>query len=174
MMYDYNNFEPQNNLVNKNISAENMPIKDMPNIGKSKKSRALKRTLQATAVGLALILSCGIGVGYATSKMETETQSTEAAVSAISAEALSVSSESGDGSVVYVVDKAADSVVEISTEYKQVNSFTQELVTEGAGSGVILTADGYIVTNYHVVEDAETISVTLRWDRIHGAAGRRG
>lgn len=35
----------------------------------------------------------------------------------------------------------------------------------GAGSGVILTADGYIVTNNHVVEDAEEILVKLNDNR---------
>lgn len=32
--------------------------------------------------------------------------------------------------------------------------------TQGSGSGVILTADGYIVTNNHVIEDAKEITIT--------------
>ncbi len=32
---------------------------------------------------------------------------------------------------------------------------------QGTGSGVIISADGYVVTNYHVIEGAESISVTL-------------
>ena len=33
--------------------------------------------------------------------------------------------------------------------------------TSGAGSGFILTPDGYIATNYHVIQDAEAVKVTL-------------
>ena len=37
----------------------------------------------------------------------------------------------------------------------------QEREQQGSGSGVIIRQDGYIVTNNHVVQDAERISVTL-------------
>lgn len=60
-----------------------------------------------------------------------------------------------------IVDNAAPSVVEVFTETKQVSSWFQEYVTEGAGSGVVLTEDGYIVTNHHVIDGASTIKVRL-------------
>lgn len=60
-----------------------------------------------------------------------------------------------------MVDEASPSVVEVYTETKQVSSWFQDYVTEGAGSGVILSEDGYIVTNHHVIDGANTIKVRL-------------
>ena len=41
------------------------------------------------------------------------------------------------------------------------NFFGQKVQTASAGSGFVLTKDGYIATNYHVVENAETVKVTM-------------
>lgn len=61
-----------------------------------------------------------------------------------------------------VVAAIKDSVVEIKTESVVTGSFYYgDYVTEGAGSGVIITADGYIVTNHHVIEGATKVIVTL-------------
>lgn len=60
-----------------------------------------------------------------------------------------------------IVAKNADAVVEIVVEATQLGFFGETQIVEGAGSGVIVNADGYIVTNYHVVEDAENVQVTL-------------
>lgn len=65
-------------------------------------------------------------------------------------------------SVAGVAEKAADSVVEIVTESVKTGSFMGQYITEGAGSGVIMTVDGYIVTNNHVIDGASKITVTLR------------
>ncbi len=53
-----------------------------------------------------------------------------------------------------------DSVVEIRTESVQMDSWMGQYVTEGAGSGVIIKENGYIITNNHVVAGASNIIVT--------------
>ena len=59
-----------------------------------------------------------------------------------------------------ITEDAKASVVEIKTESVSSDSWMQQYVTEGAGSGVIITNDGYIITNNHVIEGANKITVT--------------
>lgn len=62
-----------------------------------------------------------------------------------------------------VAKKSLDSVVGITTVGVQENMFFQGRVVEGVGSGVVVSKDGYILTNAHVVQDgkAERIEVLL-------------
>ena len=72
-------------------------------------------------------------------------------------------------STVQIVEKAADSVVEITTETVQTGVFAQQYIQSGAGSGVIIDKAGYIVTNHHVIEGAQKITITLRSGESHSA-----
>lgn len=65
-------------------------------------------------------------------------------------------------SITNVNDKVGSSVVEISTESTVTSSYFSDYVVQGAGSGVIISSDGYIVTNNHVIEGASSITVTLQ------------
>jgi serine protease Do len=60
-----------------------------------------------------------------------------------------------------LVTEMAPAVVSIVTESVSYNWFWQAVPQTGAGSGIIISSDGYIVTNNHVVEDADKVTVTL-------------
>lgn len=69
-----------------------------------------------------------------------------------------------------VVANTEQSVVEITTESAANDSYFQQMVTTGAGSGVIISKDGYIVTNNHVIDGANKITVRTKDGNEYDAA----
>jgi len=67
--------------------------------------------------------------------------------------------------VINVVKQVRPSVVNIDTE-SQVQTAFGLFPQQGAGSGVIVRPDGYILTNNHVVQGATTIKVTLTGGKV--------
>ena len=64
-------------------------------------------------------------------------------------------------STVDVVENVKDSIVEITTSKTETTVFLQQYVTSGAGSGVVFSDAGLIVTNHHVIDGADEIKVRL-------------
>ena len=129
------------------------------------KPKRAKRVVQLTwgkltaiiACCLVLSIGCGIGGAYLIARTNPSSviyQDTSKIVSTGSQDSSTIKS---------VVEQCANSVVEIQTESvtNGSNPF-QQYVSSGAGSGVILTQDGYIVTNHHVIEDANSFTVRTR------------
>lgn len=63
--------------------------------------------------------------------------------------------------VIDVYRQVSASVVNINTEVLQQTFFFRAVPAEGAGSGFVLDGEGHILTNYHVVEDAQSVEVTF-------------
>lgn len=64
--------------------------------------------------------------------------------------------------VIAIAQKVKPSVVGIKT-YGTYNYWGRQLTNQelGSGSGIIFREDGYIVTNYHVIENATSVMVTM-------------
>jgi S1-C subfamily serine protease len=71
---------------------------------------------------------------------------------------------------VYVYEHANPSVVNINTRSVQIDHFFQmQREAEGSGSGAILDREGHIITNFHVVDGASQMEVTLASNKSYPA-----
>lgn len=114
---------------------------------------------------IALVVSCSLlggiaGSGLTYIMMNNETGTTQQnTVSNVNTADVSFKNDS-TLSITEAFEKVAPAVVTVSTKGVTSNGFFQQQY-EGVGSGFIINEDGYILTNYHVIEGASEISVTL-------------
>ena len=138
---------------------------------KAKKSGGHGRVI-ALAVCLCIVCSAvfGIGGAYVTNSImssgETTTLTPSSGGSSNGLTYQSVTNANNgtmddENAMVNAISTAKNSVVEITTETVATSSFFGQYVTEGAGSGVIISTDGYIITCDHVVTGASTVTVKL-------------
>lgn len=131
-----------------------------------------RRILAVTGFGVA----CGLaGLGLGAFLFHTATQSTADQVSATPpAPSVYVSETNGlsedEHSTIRVYEERNEAVVNVNTETVAYNWFLEPIPQEGStGSGSIIDDRGYVLTNYHVVEDAFRVYVTLAGgERIEG------
>ena len=131
----------------------------------NKKQNIIGSKVIATVGKGALAVLCGFGGAWLYSAQSGNTgktvvyQTTESG----SSKTTSVSNEKGGSglTVAEAAAKAAPSTVEIQTEITQQSygMFGGTYTTNAAGSGVIISKDGYIVTNNHVIDGAQKITV---------------
>ncbi len=118
-------------------------------------------------LAVAVLLSTALGIGGSyflfgrNSGKKTVSSSGDTVIYESTEPKVDISSVSGSTDTAKVVAAVEDSVVEITTETVTTSTFFGQYVTQGAGSGVVVSSDGYIVTNNHVVEDSTNITVTL-------------
>src|SRR4030066_1370158 len=60
-----------------------------------------------------------------------------------------------------VYEKVADGVVNVTSTAMQLDFFFNAFPTQGSGSGSIIDTKGHILTNHHVVAEAQKLEVTL-------------
>jgi len=132
---------------------------------KSASPITLTRKSLALLILLCVIISGTFGIGGAflgTSLFDANSADSGSGSSgSVKTTGYKLENATGSNMTVQEITKAAkDSVVEIKTESVSSDVWMQQYVTEGAGSGVVITSDGYIITNNHVINGASKISVT--------------
>ncbi len=71
------------------------------------------------------------------------------------------STDSEEARRVAVYQRVASAVVNITTQIIRTDFFWGDIPEEGSGSGFLWDREGHVVTNYHVVEGAQQISVSF-------------
>ena len=144
-----------------------------PEPPKKKKHHVNGGKVARSAVALVLAAAMGFVGGFAGAKVggtgkvviQQAAPSTSASSSSSSDGSITSASASGSSlSTEQVADLVSPSVVVITTEqvvYSQWSWYGQNQVESGAGSGVIISSDGYILTCAHVVDGASNITVTI-------------
>ncbi len=125
--------------------------------------RGIGRRVACGALALVVCAAVGFGSGYAGASLARNSNPIilQTAPAADTGDGDNTSATAtGTTTASAVASKVLPSVVEVTTEQVSMNSFLGQYVESGAGSGVILSADGYIITNNHVISGASTIKVT--------------
>lgn len=73
----------------------------------------------------------------------------------------SASVTTGASPVINIAERIGPTVVGISNRGMGRGAFSKDSFEQGTGTGVIFDAKGYIVTNYHVIADAQELLVSL-------------
>ena len=136
-----------------------------------RKKRHTGRRILAGVLALVLVAGVSFGGGYAGYLVASRNGGQSVIFQAAPSGSATSTSASATGSLADVASAVSPSVVVVTTEQIVTDNYFWggQQVLSGAGSGVILTTDGYIVTNYHVVEGAQQITVTLADDSSYTA-----
>ena len=138
-----------------------------------KKKKFNGKRVARSAVALVLAAAMGFAGGFVGAKFggsgkvviqQVAPSSTADSASGSDSSITAASSSGSSLSTEQVADLVSPSVVVITTEqvvYSQWSWYGQNQVESGAGSGVIISSDGYILTCAHVVDGASTITVTI-------------
>ena len=163
-MDDWNKFSGNE----ENFEGINDVVRTAPEIKKVKKEKFVTKKAFVITLVIAMLFSAVVGAGgFAL----TQSIFGRSSWKNINSTNYSLTKATGSElSIQEIVAKNENSVVAITTESMSTDSWARQYVTEGAGSGVVYSEDGYILTNNHVIEGASTINVTMNDGKTYEAS----
>ena len=149
--------------------ADPQPAAAAPRKPEKKRRKANGSKVARSAVALVLAAAMGFAGGFVGARFgnagnKVVLQQVERSGSADSSSASGTNVSANGMTTAQVSEMVSPSVVVITTEqvvYSQWSWYGQNQVESGAGSGVIISSDGYILTCAHVVSGASNITVTI-------------
>ena len=158
-----NNYEP--NYSYRPNYDEPLPIPEAPQSTPPKKSnhRMAKRIVAGVLCG-ALLIGGSFSAGwFIKDRLLNQKDETSIMVSQRELPEVTQVNVNGTDKLTYteIYNANVDSCVSINASSTSYNFFMQPVETASSGSGFIITEDGYIVTNYHVISGSNSVSVTL-------------
>lgn len=142
------NFEAEENKV---INEDKTVVNEAP------EKRTTKGNSVAIIISLAALVLGGCGLGFGLAAY----QKTSTPITLLGSGVDGNSANFVEGSIAEIAEKVSASVVSIVTSTKTKNFFGQDYESAAAGTGIIVTGDGYILTNKHVINGATSITVVL-------------
>lgn len=132
------------------------------NYSKKSNKKQIATTVVASFVSAVVGGACALGFYVGLNKepakaLETSKTNTGSIVETSNPNLSQVSLTNYSDTAIYAAQKALPSMVSISVEY-DVNYMGMKKAVAGSGSGVILSEDGYILTNNHVISSADSSS----------------
>jgi len=122
------------------------------------KSENHRRSIRLLALGLII----GLGAWLAGSRYGQHSPSSVQALPAgLQADDGPITLDPTEAQNVRIYKQASPAIANIVTRAVQYDFFFDAVPVEGAGSGFVIDTEGHILTNYHVVQGAETIEDTL-------------
>lgn len=153
-----NGMVEEQSAYNYSQSAQNLPYSNQyPVVAVRQKPKSKNWITVALCAVLSLIIGLTSGLlsaGYMIAKMPQDGKSQQNITSENSADVTITVDETVNSAIEAVAKKVKPSVVGIRTTAAVQSFFGGSTESTGEGSGVIYSKDGYIITNYHVIESA--------------------
>ena len=129
-----------------------------------------RRRFQTTRLGL-LVVGIAFLAGFIGSWVENFTDTELSPLNTVINDAKDDGNKvvtANEESIASVASKVAPSVVSIVTSSSKASGFYHQSVRqEGAGTGMIVSSNGYILTNKHVINGADSVNVIMQSGKIY-------